>query len=241
MANRTVIIIASLVGAGLLVVGAAAYALRPTAAPSGEFTPIPVEATEAEPVALPTTGDEAEIVVSAIQTFHIDTSQSEARFEIGEILNGSFNLVIGVSDQVAGEILIDVANPANSQIGVVQINARAFVTDSGLRNRAINNNILQTQAYEFITFIPTAIVGMPETAAVGDTLNFQVVGDLTIRDITEEVTFDLVVNVVAEDRLEGEATATIQRGDYQLTIPQVPSVASVDEELVLAFDFVAVP
>lgn len=247
MSKRAGIIVAIFVVIAVLALLAMAYVLRPTATPSGEFTAIPIQSTAtSEPLAAteaPAT--EAPTAESAAapqsQIFLIDASQSQARFEIGEVLNGSDNLVVGVSDQVAGQIQVDFADPANTQLGVVQIDARAFATDSGLRNRAINNQILQTGPYEFVTFTPTAITGLPDSVAIGDSLNFQVVGDLTIRDITQQVTFDVVVNVVAADRLEGEASATIARTDYQLTIPNVPSVANVDENVNIFLDFVATP
>ena len=93
--------------------------------------------------------------------------------------------MVGVTDQVAGAIQIDLENPANSQVGVIQINARTLVTDSDRRNRAMQNQILETGSYEFITFSPTAITGMPDTITLGESYAFQITGDLTIRDITQ--------------------------------------------------------
>jgi polyisoprenoid-binding protein YceI len=73
----------------------------------------------------------------------------------------------------------------------------------------------------------------------GEPFSFQISGDLTIRDITNEVTFEATVIPVSEARLEGAATATIQRGDYNLVIPNVPNVADVSEDVRLEVDFVA--
>jgi polyisoprenoid-binding protein YceI len=74
---------------------------------------------------------------------------------------------------------------------------------------------------------------------VGQPVRLEISGDLTIRDITQPVTFTAEVVLAAENRLEGSATATIQRADFELTIPQVPRVAGVDEAVVLELDFVA--
>jgi hypothetical protein len=51
------------------------------------------------------------------------------RFLVDEILNGQPKTVIGVTDQVAAQIIIDPANPANVQMGPVTVNARSLVTD----------------------------------------------------------------------------------------------------------------
>ncbi|MFA9491740.1 MAG: YceI family protein, partial [Anaerolineales bacterium] len=65
--------------------------------------------------------------------------------------------------------------------------------------------------------------------------------DLTVRDVTNEVVFDVTATPVSDSRLEASATATIMRGDYGLTIPSVAQVADVSEEVILTLDFVAVP
>jgi polyisoprenoid-binding protein YceI len=194
----------------------------------------PEQSTEeiAEEAALPAS---EEVVI-----FSIVQAESEVRFTLGELLNGAPKTVIGTTDQVAGEVAIDPAAPADSKVGVILINARTFVTDSDFRNRAINNEILETDEFEFVNFTPTAIMGFPENPEIGQALEFQITGDLTIRDITNEVTFDVTVTVVSETRLEGSASATISRADYDLVIPEVPRVADVDEEVLLEIDFVAV-
>jgi polyisoprenoid-binding protein YceI len=178
---------------------------------------------------------------SAPVLYEILQSESEARFKIDEVLRGNPKTVVGVTDQVAGEILFNPDDPSSTQIGTILVNARTLATDDDRRNRAIGNQILDTGAYEFISFSPTEIIGLPDEVSVGDNVSFQIKGDLTIRDVTNEVTFDATVTVVSEDRLVGTATATVLKEDYGLTIPNVPFVANVGEEVVLEIDFVAAP
>ena len=173
--------------------------------------------------------------------FTILQAESEARFTLNEELRGAPATVVGLTDQVAGEMAVDFSNPANSQLGVITINARTLATDNNNRNRMIRNEILDTAAYEFITFTPAAITGLPESIAVGDTVTLQITGDLTIRDITQQVTFDATVTVVSTERLEGLASVTVTRTAYNLTIPSVPSVANVTDEVLLELEFVAAP
>jgi polyisoprenoid-binding protein YceI len=165
---------------------------------------------------------------------------------IDEVLNnapktvvGMTKTVVGMTDQVAGEIAIDPQHPANTQVGIIQVNARTLTTDSNFRNRAIKNEILETDQYEFVTFKPTEIRGLPENGTVGQTYTLQMVGDLTIRDITKPVTFDVTVTPTSQTRVEGTASTTIRYADYNITIPQVRQVASVDENVRLEIDFVA--
>jgi polyisoprenoid-binding protein YceI len=250
----------------LIILGAAAYILRPTAEASAPIEAIPVVVEEpaaeesdsaaVEPAPsedtaeMPAVEEKAEEEMPAgeaaavaapegVIVFTIVQAESEVRFTLDELLNGAPKTVIGATDQIAGEIAIDPAAPGNAKVGVILVNARTFATDNDFRNRAINNTILETGKYEFVTFTPTDITGFPENPALGEALEFQISGDLTVRDSTHPITFDVTVTAVSETRLEGSASAMLARGDYGLQIPEVPRVANVDEEVLLEIDFVA--
>ncbi len=174
-------------------------------------------------------------------TFMIVQAESEARFTLGELLRGNPKTVVGITDQVTGEFLVDFENPANSQVGVIQINADTFVTDNSFRNGAIQKFVLQSNQYEYITFTPTSIMDLPESIASGETATFDITGDLTIKDVTNQVTFNTTVTAVSETRLEGLASTIVAHSDYNITIPEVQQVADVDEEVLLEIKFVASP
>src|SRR5262245_49608660 len=50
-------------------------------------------------------------------TFQIVPEESEARFFINEVLRGDPITVVGKTDQVAGQIAVDRANPTNTIVG----------------------------------------------------------------------------------------------------------------------------
>lgn len=81
--------------------------------------------------------------------------------------------------------------------------------------------------------------GVPASVGVGDSLTLQVTGDLTIREITRPETFAVTVQVVSTTELRVSGTTQVLRENYELTIPSVPSVANVTNEVQLEFDFVA--
>ncbi len=240
MSRKIILIIAGIAATGLLVVvAAAAYVLRPPAAQSGELTAIPLETPTVG--AASTADGPAPDLGQGMILAEVVQDESEARFIVNEVLDNKDNTVTGVTNQVAAQIGIDSANPATVQLGVVKIDVRDLTTDSSTRNRAIQNFILHTNDFEFVTFKPIQFVGLPATAAVGDTFTFQIAGDLTIRDVTRSVTFDVIVTVESDARLSGLASATISRADFNLSIPSVPRVASVDDDVRLELEFVAVP
>jgi polyisoprenoid-binding protein YceI len=180
-----------------------------------------------------------EMASAGPRAFQIVPESSEVRFIISEVLRGQPKTVVGATSDFSGEIQIDPANPAQTQISTIEINAGNFVTDSTQRNGAIRRFILQSSQHPTITFEPTSIEGLPASATAGESFDFRVTGDLTIRDISQPVTFDMTVTANSENELSGLGSATVQRGDYSLTIPSVPSVAGVSEEVRLEIEFVA--
>ncbi len=261
--NRKVLLIGFLgfvlIG-GVLAVAAYNWVLGPTLAASGAITAIPVlpaESTatlpavaatgttetgaEAAPTeaAAPTTNPTAEAAASGLTVLQIIQAESEVRFILSEVLRGQPTTVVGATNQVAGEIAVNPNDLSTAQVGVIQVNARDLATDNNQRNRAIRNRILNTDSYEFITFAPTEIIGLDGAAQPGDSFAFQLAGDLTIRDVTQPVVFDVTASVDAMNQLSGSAVVTLSRGDFDLQIPSVPSVADVSEEVRVELDFVA--
>jgi polyisoprenoid-binding protein YceI len=226
------------------VVEEAAPADAPAVAESAAVTETTVAESAAmtETTAAETGEDAAGDTAAAARTFVIDQSQSEASFTLDEELMGSPKTVVGVTSLVSGEIVIDPANPAATTIGQIQIDASDFTTDSDRRNGAIRRFVLGTEneANRYITFTPTAIEGLPETVAVGDSFTVQISGDLTISGVTKPVTFATEITVTAENQISGVAAAQVLRSDFNLTIPSVPSVANVTDEVQLALTFVAI-
>lgn len=178
-----------------------------------------------------TTGNETETVI-----FEINPSDSEVRFIIFEILRGAPTDVIGISNQVAGQISVDLSDLSKTQIGEILVNARTLATDDERRNQAIRNRILNTDQYEFIRFEPVEIIGLVGKAVPGEPFNFQISGDLTIREITQRVIFDVTMTGENLERITGFAKTTIQRSDFHLNIPDVPFVADVGEDVVIEID-----
>ena len=89
--------------------------------------------------------------------------QSEVLFRIDEMLFGDPNTVVGTTNEVAGDLLLDFDNPSNSQIGLIRINVRTLSTDNAIRNRALRGQILEVNRdeFEFAEFTPTQLLQPP--------------------------------------------------------------------------------
>lgn len=214
-----------------------AEAATDEAAPSaGDPTEAPIEA------AAPNTDPSGGVQIGGFRYFSIVGEESRVRFMLNEELRGQPVRVRAETDQVAGCIYIDVANPQNTFLAPIEINVRTMETDSENRNRAIRSQILESakDEYEFTQFVPTAITGLPTSVTIGQPFTFQVTGDLKLREITNAVTFDVTVTPITETRIEGKGTAQVTREEYDLNIPSVPGVANVSNEVDLEIEFVAI-
>jgi polyisoprenoid-binding protein YceI len=201
----------------------------------------PDQAEVAEAYPAPIVGADVEAAGGGMGdvVYQIDPTRSEARFTINEVLRGAPTTVVGVSQNLGGQIALDLNNPAAAQVGEILINARDFATDNEFRNNAIANEILLTNEYEYISFEPTSISGLPETAVIGETYPLQITGNLTIAGQTREVTFDAEVTPLSESELQGLASVEILYADFGLTIPFARSVESVEDNVFLELDFIA--
>lgn len=238
---------AVVVGGGLLYLWLAGG----SGAPTTDLTtpPIAVETTPAEPPApdesaatASTTTIDSTLTAAPDRTFVIDQDGSTASFALDEELRGVPTHVVGLTNQVAGQLRFDPSDLASAAVSPIVVNARTFQTDSATRDRAIRGPVILDSAsdeFELITFEPKAIEGLEGAAEVGDTLMFAVVGDLTIKGVTLSVTFDVDVTWTEETRLDGTATSTVDRTEFGIGIPNVASVANVTEEVDLTFSFAA--
>jgi len=206
-----------------------------------EEAPTEVPATDVPPTATPAPTEvaaQAETITRAL--YRIDSEQSEVRFLIDEDLQGQRITVVGKTNQVGGDIIVNFADPSASEVGVMVINSRTLETDNSFRNQALRSRILRSAdpAYEFIEFTPKSLKGLPASVSEGETVTFQIIGDLKVIEVTREVTFDIALTL-EDGQLRGTATTQILYEDFNITIPSVPGVANISDEVGLEMDFVA--
>ena len=214
--------------------------------PSTELTTPEVTATTISEVGT-TSGDGSNTTTSEPApeevSFVIDSGQTTASFQIGEVLRGEPTTVVGTTDQVAGQGVVDAVVLGSAQFSDIVINARTFQTDSDRRDRAIRGPVILdsgSDEHELIIFSPDSVEGLEGvSAAPGETYEFSLTGDLTVKGTTQTVTFVVTVAMIDESTIEGSAVAEVLRSDFEIGIPSVPSVADVTDEVTLGLEFVA--
>jgi len=221
---------------------------------SPTLTPIPTEIISTSPASvaqeviivpttttIPATAVVPTASVSAQQLFRIVSAESEARFSVYETFPEG--TAVGRTNQVAGDIIVDFNNPSSSQIGTIRINVRTLQTDDVDRDRSIRCCVLLSaqDIYEFADFVPTLITGLPEQIAIGQTVPFQVTGNLTLRGTTNPVTFSVSLTLVNASEIRAFADATVNRSDFGIlnNSDNGFDYHGVEESVSLSFDFIA--
>ena len=211
----------------LAVVGAFFYITRPAEAPS-------IPADEITVVSL------IENVPTGATLYRIVPGESSAEFYIGEILNGQANTVIGTTGAITGDIAVHSADPAKTTISAVRINARTLKTDSERRDGVVSRSILRSDQpeNEFISFAPALLAGLPEKTQTAP-FDFQITGDLSIAGVAQRTVWTAQVEELSGNQVVASAETTIRYADFGINIPQVPFVASVEDEVRLVVHVVA--
>ena len=174
--------------------------------------------------------------------FSIVADESVATFTLEEDLRGVRTAVVGTTNEVGGKIMVDPANPSASSIGTILINARTLETPESFRNRALRSQILKSaqDGFEFIVFEPRELSNFSaDSITVGETISFDVSGDLTVTGTTRNVTFNAEVRLDSETQISGSASVNLLYAEFGIVIPDVPSVANVTDDVDLSLDFVA--
>ncbi|MBX3140429.1 MAG: YceI family protein [Trueperaceae bacterium] len=169
----------------------------------------------------------------------LDATASQASFLIGENLLGRENTAVGTTNVVTGGVSIDGDDPTALSFQVFTVDVSTVTTDDRMRDGQIRNNILQTNraGNATVTFAPASVEGLELPLVAGTTQTVRLTGDLTIKGVTRTVVFDLDLEVVSDGELRGTASTVVKLTDFDISVPRVPLVARVDEDVQLVLDF----
>lgn len=220
-------------------------------APSPTAVPVPtqleaIEMDEGPPVVAKTSAqpldsdiDQANEIIS----YKIVPGESKVRYEVGEtFINQSnrYNLAIGITTQIEGEITGNKSEPGKSSVGPITVNVSQFTSDSSRRDSAIRGRWLESEKYPIATFTPTTIEGLPASYTEGQEYVFRVTGNLQVREVTKPVTFE-VKAVLNGDTLSGAAETIILMSEFGVGPISIAGVLNTEDQAKLILEFVARP
>jgi polyisoprenoid-binding protein YceI len=195
---------------------------------------------KAAPVDIPLRAVVCDEVLEGQALFRLDPSQSEMRYQVDEHLleDNAFNSLVGRTNVLDGYIIVDFDHPENSKVCEMVVNISQMSSDNLQRDGIVRLRYLETTYYPEARFVPIELIGFPRNPREGESFNFQMAGDLTIKQTTAPETWKVSVKL-ADDVIEGSAETVILMSTYEVGPISIAGFVETSDDLSLTFDFVA--
>ncbi|HEY6539770.1 MAG TPA: YceI family protein [Ktedonobacteraceae bacterium] len=181
------------------------------------------------------------VPTAGLTTFSIVPTQTTASYSVYENLifqSKPNNDAVGTTHSVTGSFKIrEGASPLVAGMNI-QVDLRTLQSDSSRRDGYIQQNTLQTDSYPYATFVSVSTQGLPASYTDGQTIHFQLIGNLTMHGKTNKETFDVQGKVVGNS-ISGTATSTIYMTDFGIQPPDLANIAIAQNKVVITLAFTA--
>ncbi len=175
------------------------------------------------------------------QTFQIVPSQTTASYSVDENLifqNKPHNDAIGTTHSVQGSFHIQTgASPLVDAMNV-KVDLSTLQTDSQMRDNYVRQHALETDTYPDATFVSVSTQGLPTSYNDGQSVHFQLTGNLTMHGKTNKEVFDVQGKVVGQT-ITGTATSTIYMTDFGIQPPNLANIAISQNNVLVTIKFTA--
>lgn len=171
-------------------------------------------------------------------TLQIVPSKSEARYRVREQL-ASLSLpsdAIGKTSEISGTIVGKTDGTIVSSESKFVVNLQSLQSDRSQRDGFLRRNTLQSDQYPEGTFVPKSVTGLSTTQPPANPTQFKLVGDLTIRNVTKEVTWDVTCEPQGANQGLCHATTTFSFEYFNIQQPHVSVVLNVEDHITLEVD-----
>jgi len=193
---------------------------------------IPTATASSETVSTPTTASGKTILV----VLPAETTVSYAVEETFLNENNKIVTAIGSTSQVTGSLTFDPSQPTQMEFGQFTVDISTLKSDKDRRDNAIRTKWLESSTYPLAKFDVTSLEGFPESPQEGQSISFKMIGDLTVRETTLPVTWD-VTAVYQDGKLTGQATTFLMMADYGVPPPDILGILIVKDGVTLTLDF----
>jgi polyisoprenoid-binding protein YceI len=168
-------------------------------------------------------------------------AQTTASYSVYENLifqNKPNNDAIGTTHSVQGSFKIRTGpSPLVASMNTT-VDLSTLQSDAQRRDDFIKQNSLQTDTYPNATFVSVSTQGLPSSYTDGQTVHFQLTGNLTMHGKTNKEVFDVQGKVVG-NTITGTATSTIYMTDFGIQPPNLANIAIAQNKVVITLTFIA--
>jgi polyisoprenoid-binding protein YceI len=140
---------------------------------------------------------------------------------------------VGSTSAITGTIVGKTDGTIISSESKFVVDLSTLQSDQSMRDNFLRQNVLQTNQYPNATFVPTSATGLPATLPPAGKVSFKLTGNLTIRNVTKQVTWDATCQAQSSTAGTCSATTSFTFEDVGLQIPHVFTVLSIVDKITL--------
>lgn len=249
---KTVWFVGLLAMVALVMVGCGAATTQVPAAPAATSAPVEEPAATTAPAVAATEAPQAEAggaAAAGLRTFVVVPEESRASYVVDEEffadaltkLGIAAGLVdtIGSTQEVAGQLqlnLDDLSAPIGENRFTVEVNTLS--SDQSQRDKWIRENGPTFNSFPAAEFVATGVEGAPGSYTEGEEVQFKMPGNLTVRGITQPVTFDVTAKL-QDGTIKGVATARLLMSGFGIEPPNFLNTLTVADEFGLEIEITA--
>lgn len=209
----------------------------PTATPASSVAQAPTGQTAANAGGLPQSLKD--VASGSVYTFRVDSTQTTVAYAVDEVLLGNKQITRGATNTVDGQFQVGLKDGQPYIVmSKLQVDLRTLTSDNAMRDQALRMQWLQSNTYPYAVFVAKEVQGLPADAVQGQPYTFKVSGDMTIRNITKPVTFDITVTLNGTT-LTGEGTTQIYMKDFGFNPPEILGRFTVSDPATITIKGVA--
>lgn len=171
--------------------------------------------------------------------FEIDSANTTATYTVDETLfneNNRLNTAIGKTSKIAGQMILNYNDPTQSAFGTFLVDISMLKSDSGNRDEMIRKQFLESAKFPLATFTVKRVENFPANPKEGQTLQFNLIGDMLVKQTTREVKWE-VVAVLNGNKLVGKAKTFVFMKDFNFDPPSILFQLAVKDGVTVALDF----
>ena len=165
---------------------------------------------------------------------------SVARYSVTEQLARLSSPIdaVGETGDVQGAIVFDADGNVDPDQSVITVAVAGLTSDEDRRDRYVRNNTLSTSQFPSVEIVVTGVEGLDWPFPDSGETTFQLTGDMTIREVTSPVTWDVEAQSTS-GAVTGQAKTVITFDQFDLSKPSLAFIVSVEDEIRLELDIIA--
>ncbi|MYA61748.1 MAG: YceI family protein [Dehalococcoidia bacterium] len=165
---------------------------------------------------------------------------SVARYSVTEQLARLSSPIdaVGETGDVQGAIVFDADGNVDPDQSVIAVAVGGLTSDEDRRDRYVRNNTLSTSEFPSAELVVTGVEGLDWPFPDSGETTFRLSGDMTIREVTGPVTWDVEAQSTS-GAVTGQARTVITFDQFDLSKPSLAFIVSVEDEIRLELDIIA--